>query len=53
MMKLVVFLAVLVFEGLSATFGEFKAEMETKVNGIATEMETMFADRCRSAIAAC
>lgn len=53
MMK-VVFLAILqAFLGSSATFAEFKAEMEQKVSGIATEMETMFADRCRPPIAAC
>lgn len=34
-------------------FSDFKQEIETKVQGLADEMEAIFARRCENAIATC
>ena len=53
MIKFIVIGLALLSLGSPATFNEFKAEMEQKVTGLATFMESVFTNRCRSAITAC
>ena len=53
MIKFILIGLALLSLGSPATFNEFKAEMEQKVTGLATFMESVFANRCRSAITAC
>ena len=46
MRQLIIASVLLTYLATCATFDEFKAEMESKVSALASEMESIFARRC-------